>query len=351
MNIIYIELFSILAIVLLLPFLIKKIEEEIEVFLFIMGIIAASISSQWNVYLVKEAFIEPIKITLAVLFAGLVFNLLQKPIADNINKITKIVGMKWFVFIVIVVLGFVSSIITAIIASLVLVEIISYLKLDRDSEIRIVVLTCFSIGLGAALTPIGEPLSTIVIAKLKGNPYQADFFFLARQIGYYLVPGIVTFGFIGMKLTNQHAGNRRRLHEDRKENIRDIFKRTGKVYLFVMALMFLGAGFKPLIDVFVSKLPYKGLYWINIISALLDNATLAAAEIGPGLSIIQIKAAILGLLISGGMLIPGNIPNIISANKLKIKSSEWARFAIPLGLIFMVVYFFILVLIPIQNVI
>lgn len=39
-------------------------------------------------------------------------------------------------------------------------------------------------------------------------------------------------------------------------------------------------------------------------SAILDNATLAAAEIGPSLSEAQIKSALLGLLISGDMLIP-----------------------------------------------
>ena len=65
---------------------------------------------------------------------------------------------------------------------------------------------------------------------------------------------------------------------------------------------------------------------------MLDNATLAAAEIGPSLTEVQIKSALLGLLISGGMLIPGNIPNIIAAHALHIKSTEWARLGVPLGL-------------------
>jgi len=97
-----------------------------------------------------------------------------------------------------------------------------------------------------------------------------------------------------------------------------------------------------MIDSFLSKISYQGLYWVNIISAVLDNATLAAAEIAPSLSLIQIKAVLMGLLIAGGMLIPGNIPNIIAAGKLKIKSSEWAKFGVPLGAAVMVVYFFLL---------
>lgn len=93
------------------------------------------------------------------------------------------------------------------------------------------------------------------------------------------------------------------------------------------------------------KISHQGLYWLNMVSAVLDNATLAAAEISPSMSILQIKSALLGLLIAGGMLIPGNIPNIICAGKLKIKSSEWAQFGLPLGLLVMIGYFFLLMFI------
>ena len=102
-----------------------------------------------------------------------------------------------------------------------------------------------------------------------------------------------------------------------------------------MALIFLGAGFKPFIDAYLIMLLSQILVWVNMVSAILDNATLAAAEIGPSLSVAQIKSALLGLLISGGMLIPGNIPNIIAAHALHITSTEWARLGVPLGLIIM----------------
>jgi predicted cation transporter len=81
---------------------------------------------------------------------------------------------------------------------------------------------------------------------------------------------------------------------------------------------------------------------VNIISAVLDNATLASAEISAKMSLLQVKSVLMGLLISGGMMIPGNIPNIVSADKLKIRSSEWAKFGIPFGLVVMVVYYIIL---------
>lgn len=337
-------LFVMLVVVLILPFLVKKIEEELEVFLFIMGCLAVTITAQWNMHLLTEALIEPIKITVGVFCAGLLFRACQKPIKHNVNKIAKTVGLKMFVFLMIVLLGLLSSVITAIVAALILVEIITCLTLDRKSETLLVVLSCFAIGFGAALTPIGEPLSTIAIAKLKGEPYHADFFFLFKELGIYIVPGVLAFGLLGAVLSPEKLQHKKGLSEDKEETSKDILWRTAKIYLFVMALIFLGKGFKPIIDVYISKIPFQGLYWINIISAVLDNATLTAAEIGPSMNLVQIKAALLGLLIAGGMLIPGNIPNIISAGKLKIKSSEWAMLAVPLGLVVMGVYFFLIML-------
>jgi predicted cation transporter len=76
----------------------------------------------------------------------------------------------------------------------------------------------------------------------------------------------------------------------------------------------------------------------------LDNATLTAAEISPLMPEETIKDALAGLLIAGGMLIPGNIPNIICANKLSIKSREWAVFGVPLGMVIMVGFFIFLLL-------
>jgi predicted cation transporter len=335
-------LLAILAVVLFAPFLVKKVEEELEIFLFVMGCIAVFITSQWSLSLIKEALIEPVKITLAVLIAGLLFRFFQKPIAGNINKVSDALGVKAFVFLLIVVLGLLSSVITAIIAALVLVEIITCLSLGRKNEVALVILTCFSIGLGAALTPIGEPLSTIAIAKLKGGPYNAGFFFLFSHLWRYVIPGIIAFGLLGFILLPVENKNKLGLESNKEESLKSIFVRAGKVYLFVMALVFLGKGFKLIIDAYISKMPYQGLYWMNMISAIVDNATLTAAEVGPAMSILQIKAALMGLLIAGGMLIPGNIPNIIAAGRLKIKSSEWARVAVPLGLVAMAVYFFLL---------
>jgi len=342
MDVNNIGLLAVLTAVLFAPFLVKKVEENLEIFFFIAGTAAVTITAGWTKTLVEEALVEPVKITLAVFAAGFIFKALQKQIAGHIQALVKAAGIKLFVFFLITLLGFISGAISAIIASLVLVEIVRCMDLDRPALVRLVVLACFSIGFGAALTPIGEPLSTIVVAKLRGQPYNADFFFLMRLVGGHISSVILLTGILGALITPSTYSYAKNLCDVEKETVKDIVIRSGKVYLFVMALIFLGAGFKPVIDTFVVNISYKGLYWINLFSSVLDNAALAAAEIGPGLQAVQIKAAILGLLISGGMLIPGNIPNIISSGKLKIKSTEWAAFGLPVGMALMVACYFFL---------
>jgi len=335
----------ILLAVLAAPFFSKRIEENLELFLLVMGIVATSITQLWSGHLLREALVEPVKITLTVLAAGVLFRAVRDHLGQIIQAIIQTTGLRFFVFSLVFVLGFLSSIITAIIASLVLVEIISLLKLDAASETRLVIFACYSIGLGAALTPIGEPLSTIVIAKLKDAPHQAGFFFLVQLLGIWVIVGILILSLLAIYFHGHRIhGREATLTEDRPENLTDVIIRAGKVYLFVMALVLLGAGFTPIVDAYLIRIPGTAIYWINTISAVVDNATLAAAEISPKMSPAYIRLLLMGLLISGGMLIPGNIPNIIAAGKLKIGSRAWARFGVPLGAVFMLVYFFALIL-------
>ena len=182
-------LIIILFMVLFLPFLVKKVEHNLEVFLFLMGIAAATISGMMNLSLIEKALIDPIKITLAVLIAGLVCKWGQAQLEKLIFWLSRLLTPRIFFGLTVIFLGLVSSIITAIIAAIVLVIIINVLTLDRKAEIRFTVLACFSIGLGAALTPIGEPLATITISKLN-----TDFFYLVRLIGPEVIPAVVAFG-------------------------------------------------------------------------------------------------------------------------------------------------------------
>lgn len=337
-------LLSILALVLVLPVTVHAVERNIEAFLLVMGIGAASASHffgperVWTAGLIEEIFREPVPITLTVLAAGLLVLAFKKTITSRILDAEEYLGRRMFGFLLVVLLGLFSSVITAIMAAILLVEIVNVLRYEREFEVRLVVFGCFAIGLGAVLTPVGEPLSTICISKLKGEPYNAGFFFLLRHLSAFVVPGIL---LCGAAAAFMKSGSRRgaRLHETETEGIRDVLLRTGKVYAFIMALILLGTGFKPIIDTYIIKLSSSALYWINTVSAVMDNATLTAAEISPKMDLSKIQAVLLGLLLAGGMLIPGNIPNIISAGRLKIGSKEWAKLGIPFGFALMLAYF------------
>lgn len=323
--------------VFVLPFLSKKIEHNLEIFLFVMGVLALSISGLWSGKIIHEAVVEPIPISAVVLVCGLAFKWGRKKLEKGVSQLLTTLPTGFFVFFLIVVLGLLSSIITAIIASLVLVEFVTILKVPRHQLIQLTVFACFSIGLGAALTPVGEPLSTIVVAKM-----DADFWYLFRNFAYLIIPACVALGLFAVFFHARKSQKEEKVSWKSEDSTKDVFIRAIKVYFFVMALIFLGGGYKPLIDTYLITLSSKILFWMNMVSAVLDNATLAAAEISPALSAAQMKSILMALLISGGMLIPGNIPNIIAANKLKITSKEWARVGVPLGLLMLVAYFLLL---------
>ncbi|MEW9676610.1 DUF1646 family protein [Lentibacillus sp. L22] len=341
-------LIIILLLVLLLPFT-KFVEKNLEVFLFIMGVLSVLVSQVLDWPLIKEALVHPINITLAVLVAGLLFRWFQTPIEKGVLGMSRAIPYRVFIALFVIILGLISSLITAIIAAIILVAIVGVLRLDKESEIRLVVLACFAIGLGAVLTPLGEPLSTVVVNKLN-----EDFFYLLKLVGIYVIPGVIIFGILAamfvkseeesQEILSQQSSKEKAFNNAETESYSEIIIRSLKIYLFVMALTFLGAGFEPLIERYLLDLNPLILYWINMISAVLDNATLAAAEISPSMDSTTIRDMLLGLLVSGGMLIPGNIPNIIAAGKLDITSKQYAKFALPVGLVAMVVYFVVILI-------
>ncbi|MGA2934087.1 MAG: DUF1646 family protein [Methanomicrobiales archaeon] len=356
-------LVAILAIVLAGPFLFRRIEQNLEAFLFACGVAALTIAgfasipgvtTGWSPGIVWEAlttpvligrlFGIPVGIVQIVLAVGFLIYLGHRPLEMAIQRVVDTVPLGALAFLLVVALGLLSSIISAILASILLIEILCALPLPKEPKIRLAVVACFAIGLGAALTPLGEPLSTIAVSKLSGPPYNAGFDFLARLLGIYILPGILAFGLLAVCLVRcpdtQEGGPV--FCRVERGTLGEVAIRAARVYLFIMALVFLGEGFKPLILGFVAGIPADGLFWVNMVSAVLDNATLTAAEIGPFLSPLQIRAALMGLLLSGGMLIPGNIPNIIAAGKLGITSREWGRVGVPIGLTAMAVSFVVI---------
>lgn len=325
----------ILVAVLIGPVLIKGVERNLEVFFLCAGALAAAVSGQLGWPLLRTAIREPVALTVAVLGFGAVAQLARAQLDRWFQRLLRSTSPRVIYFFLILILGLLSSVITAVIAALFLVEAISLMNLDRRSETTTVVLACFAIGLGAALTPIGEPLGTIATAAVNQG-----FWYLMRLLGPLVIIGIGIVGFIALSLPA--AGGDSLKVERLEQTWSDVFIRAGKVYLFVVGLVGLSWGLRPLVDLYISRMPGAVLFWINSVSAVVDNATLTAAEFGPRLTMSQQRAVLMGLLISGGMLIPGNIPNIVAAGRLNIGSREWATIGLLTGVPLMLLCFFAL---------
>jgi len=268
--------------------------------------------------IVKIGEIPVLGIFQVVLIVGLVIHFYNRQIYTALVSMMRKVGLKTFAFIFVIFFGLISSIISVIVCSVILAEIALAMPLERRKKIEFIVIACFAVGMGAALT--------------------ADFFYLLNLLGHYIIPGVVVLGALAAYRVGRGDVGTIEIPAY-AESLKTVVVRAVRVYVFIAALELLGAGCAPLIVWYISKVPPEALYWINTISAFLDNATLTAAEISPALTEFQVKSAIMGLIISGGMLIPGNIPNIVAAARIRITMTEWAKIGVPLGAVIMAIYF------------
>ena len=145
------------------PFKIRVIEENLEVFLFVCGIGAMTISgfvtipgteTGWRMEIIKEALTSPLNalniggvpigIFQIVLVVGLIIYKWHAPIHKAIRKLTDMLSVRILAFILIVGLGFTSSVMSAILAAIILVEVVNAMPLSRKSKIDLTIIACFS---------------------------------------------------------------------------------------------------------------------------------------------------------------------------------------------------------------
>jgi predicted cation transporter len=346
-----VSLIAVTLAVLVLPFILKWVEHNLEIFFLLMGILAVTISGLWSSDLIIEALKAPViigSIPIGIFQVVLVFGILvfyfNEKFTQSVKWLASKLGIRNLAFLMILFFGLISSLLSVIVTAVLISEIICSLPLEKGSRVKLTVITCFSCGLGAVLTPLGEPLSTILVQKLTGPPFYAGFFFPFEHFYLYVIPGVVALAIVGaIWFRKIHPGDVLSDEAPQPEKLRAVIFRAVKVYIFVAALVLLGEGLKPLVLWYLVKVPAFALFWINSISAVLDNATLTAVEISSTMSISKIIAIIMGLLIAGGMLIPGNIPNIVAAGRLKISMKEWAKIGIPIGIVLLIIYFVVLI--------
>ncbi len=323
---------TLLALLLFGPISLTVIEHNIEAYFLVLGIIATAIGEGFSAQLVKGALTEPVEISVAVLLAGFLFRWIGPKLDGAFDRLRGRLSRALLAAISIFVLAMISSLITAIVAALVLVEVIGLLHIEDARRPAVTVAACFAIGMGAALTPIGEPLSTLAAYALK-----LSFLGLFDLLAPWVIPGVIGTAILaGYFSRGSYEAATHVVREDQSASL--IVVQAVKVFAFVAGLVLISHAYAPIATKYVAMLSNDALYWVNVVSAALDNATLVALEVHD-MTLVRAREAIVSLLISGGILIPGNIPNIVSAGALKIGSARWARIGVPIGIVLLGIYF------------
>jgi predicted cation transporter len=329
------ETFIILAALLAGPLIFGPLEHNLEPYCFALGMTAVTVGRLWDWHLLRKAALDPMPITVTVIGAGILFGALRPVLDRGFAAMRSLLPRPLVAGLVVLIVGLLSSAITAVIAALMLVEGVALMGLGPAERTRVVVLGCFAIGLGSALTPIGGPLATLAASAMN-----LDFAGLFRLLSPWVFPGVAAVSV----LTAYYARGpydliaaSAQVHEGPRRAVMQGLR----IFAFIAGLILIGEACAPVASRYLSQLSDGTLFWANMISAALDNATLVAIEFHQ-IEHQRAQAALLSLLVSGGMLIPGNVPNIVCANKLSMRSAEWARIGLPLGLIMLGIYFAVL---------
>jgi predicted cation transporter len=165
------ETFIIVAALLAGPLIFAPLEHNLETYCFALGTIAVTVNRQWEWQLVRYALADALPITLTVIAAGLLFGALGGVIDTAFVRMRRRLPRPLLVMVVLLALALASSVITTIVAALILAEGVGLMGLGPAERTRVVVLGCPAIGLGSALTPVGEPLATLATSAMELDFY------------------------------------------------------------------------------------------------------------------------------------------------------------------------------------
>ena len=333
---------TLIGLLLVGPVVSRAIEEEIEIFFLAIGLLAMTLAGAWRWEVAVRAAQVPLGITLTVIVADIAFGRVRGLMDRALEWIQARVARPWLCAGAVLVIALLSAMLTAIVAALMLAELVELMRLGPRARARVTVAGCFAIGLGSSLTPLGGPLSTLAASGL-GMGFGGLFAMLAP----YVLPGMLACAIVaGFFATSDDgagasaAAAALTLVLIRESVVRALIRGL-KIYVFIAGLVLVGDAFAPLAARYVPMLGHSALYWANTISAAMDNATLVALEVH-AMDPARAREAIIALLAAGGMLILGNIPNIVAASALRIGAGEWAKVGIPMGLALLGIYFALL---------
>src|SRR5271155_3645230 len=134
----------ILALLLFGPIAVAKIEHNIELYCLALGVRAPLLSNGFTRELILEALHEPVAISVAVIVAALLFGWARPGLDRVFRRLRRRVSRPVLTGASIFVIACVSSVITAIVGALVLIEVIGLLHFAGEKRVRVTVAGCFA---------------------------------------------------------------------------------------------------------------------------------------------------------------------------------------------------------------
>lgn len=331
---------ALIGLLLVGPVLSRTIEEHIEIFFFAIGLLSMTLAGTWRWEVARHVAAVPVGITTAVIVADIIFGRMRVIMDRALSGMQERVARPLLCGSAVFAIAMLSALLTAIVAALMLAEMVELMRFGPRARLRVTVAGCFAIGMGSSLTPLGGPLSTLASSGLG-----MDFGGLFALLAPYVLPGVLVCAIVAGLFAR--GGNEASAAAAAPvlpligESVMRAFIRGFEIYVFIAGLALIGYAFAPLATRYVPMLGPAALYWANTVSAAMDNATLVALEIH-AMDPARARQAIIALLLAGGMLIPGNIPNIVAAAALQIGAGAWAKVGIPMGLGLLGIYFALL---------
>lgn len=311
------------------PFLSRRVEQHYPLFLLSLGAPAAWLSGRLNESALTEALLRPLQLCLALVAGALLLSLAHKPLALAAAATSRRLGPRAGTVAGVLAAAAAAPFITGTAAALLLVELLRAVPMSLERRREAAVMGISAVGLTAGLSAAGSPAAAVVLSKLTGAPYPVGPWLLFDLVGPWVLSGAVALAVAAGVLAGDGQGA-----EDSPDDplaLWSILVLTGRLFAATCGLILLGAGVLPALEGTLRGVPPWALYWLNMVSAVLDNGVLAAVEFDPGMLQDQLRFAYCGILAADPLLVIAAAPNMVAAARLGISPRTWAQVGIPAG--------------------
>lgn len=312
------------------PLLSRRVEERYPLFLLGLGVLAAALSRGLNEAVLVEALLRPLQLCLALLAGALLFSFGHGPLAWAAATVSRRLGPRAATVVSVLAAAALAPFFTGAVAALFLVELLKAVPMGGQRRREVAVIGVSAVGLTAGLSATGSPAAAVVLANLSNAPAaNVTSWYLFDLVGPWVLAGAL--GLAAAAAAFAGDGSDAEAPSEDPLALWTILVLSGRLFASLAGLILLGAGVLPALEGMLRGFPPGGLYWLNAVSAVLDNAALAAVEFEPGMLQNQIRFAYCGILAADPFFVIAGAPNMIAADRLRITAGQWASVGIPVG--------------------